>query len=109
MFCIRMVEATNHFFAAQPLELFWIDDDIRCIRATSELATARTMAILKNEFGSAKLVGDRLAQAAAPGEFVHAFNLQIASSVAHALSGQQIGCQYCDNLTQGFVGQFLFE
>ena len=77
MFCIRMIEVTNHFLTAQPLEMFGVDDDIGGMCAAGELATARAVAVLKNVFGPVKLVSDSLAQAATPRGFAHSFNLPV--------------------------------
>ncbi len=38
MFGLRMLETTHLIFAAEPLELFWINNDIAGMRAAGELA-----------------------------------------------------------------------
>lgn len=86
---VRVLETTHLIFAAQPFELFRIYNDVAGMRATSELATARTMAILKYVFRTVKLVADCLAQATTLDGFVHGRSLLVGCS----LSAQQIGCQ----------------
>lgn len=74
---IRVLETTHLIFAAQPFELVGIYNDIAGVRAAGELATARTMAVLKYVFRAVKLVADRLAQAATPRGFAHSFDLPV--------------------------------
>jgi hypothetical protein len=77
MFCFRVVELTNQVLAANPFELFWVNQDIAGESAAGELATARAVAVLENVFGAVKLVADRLAQAATPRGFAHSFDLPV--------------------------------
>ena len=90
---VRMLETTHLILTAKPFELFWIYNDITGMRATGELATARTMAVLKYVFRAVKLVADRLAQATTLDGFGHGRSLLVGCSVAQALSGQQIRSQ----------------
>jgi len=66
-----MLITTDHFLTTQPFKLFWVDDDIRRVSAAGKLATAGAVAVLKNKFGTRKLVGDGITQATAPGFFTH--------------------------------------
>lgn len=109
MLCIRMIEVTNHFFTAQPLEISGVDDDIGGMCAASEFATARAMAVLKDIFGPVKLVSDSLAKAATFRGFTHGTNLLLRRSVAQVFVRQQIRCQQFDDFMQGFIDQVLLE